>query len=119
MKKSYILCYIIPGETGSFKPGKRRLNWVWYYNQSPDSPELAEIMTDCDNHQHRNTLPVGKMHPEVWNKQKAYAANVMNEPFLELINKTNKAFVSTVGDTIPERASFFDGKLLLVSEALR
>jgi hypothetical protein len=31
---------------------------------------------------------------------------------------SNQAFVSTVSDTIPERASFFDGKLLLVGEAL-
>lgn len=58
------------------------------------------------------------MRAEVWDKQKAYAAKVMNQPFLELINKTTKPFVSTVSDTIPERASFFDGKLLLVGEAL-
>jgi hypothetical protein len=75
-------------------------------------------MTDCDNHRHRNTLPVGKMCEDVWHKQKLYATKVMNSPFLELINKTIQPFVSTVSDTSPDRASFFDNKLLLVGEAL-
>lgn len=110
--------YLIPDETGSLEPGQRRLNWVWYCNYPDDSPELTEIMTDCDNHRHRNTLPVGKMRAEVWNKQKSHAAKVMNAPFLELINKTTKPFVSAVSDTRPDRASFFDSKLLLVGEAL-
>lgn len=118
MRRSYILCYLIPSETGSLEPGQRRLNWVWYCNYSDDSPELTEIMTDCDNHQHRNTLPLGKMRADVWNRQKSHAAEVLNPPFLELINKTTEPFVSTVSDTVADRASFFDNKLLLVGEAL-
>lgn len=110
--------YLIPSETGSLESGRRRLNWVWYCNYSDESPELTHIMTDCDNHPHRNTLPAGKMRVEVWNKQKSHAATVMNSPFLELIDKTTEPFLSTVSDTIPYQASFFDHKLLLVGEAL-
>ena len=114
-----IFCsYLIPSATGSLEPGKRRLNWVWYCNYPENSPDLAEIMIDCDNHRHRNTLPVGKMRNDVWNKQKLHAAKVMNPPFFELINKTTQPFVSTVSDTSPDRASFFDNKVLLVGEAL-
>ena len=75
-------------------------------------------MTDIDGHRHCNTLPAGKMQPEVWAKQKAHAAEVLTPPFLELINKTTEPFISTVNDCAAPRASFLDGKLLLVGEAL-
>jgi hypothetical protein len=32
MPRSHILCYAIPGGDGSITEGKRRLNWVWYWN---------------------------------------------------------------------------------------
>ena len=76
-------------------------------------------MTDIDGHRHRNTLPVGKMRPNIWAKLKAQAAAEVLEPsFLELINKTTEPFISTVRDCACPQASFFDGRLLLVGEAL-
>ncbi len=75
-------------------------------------------MTDIDGHRHRNTLPVGKMRPEVWARLKARAAEVVEPSFLELINHTAEPFISTVRDCVSPRASFFDGRLLLVGEAL-
>ena len=75
-------------------------------------------MTDNDGHQHRNTLPPGKMRQEVWYKQKSYAQSVLARPFAELVEKTTQPFISSVSDTIAPRASFFDGRLLLVGEAL-
>ncbi|MGA8660605.1 MAG: FAD-dependent monooxygenase, partial [Chthoniobacterales bacterium] len=32
MERSHILCYLIPGAEGEAQPGKRRINWVWYWN---------------------------------------------------------------------------------------
>ena len=32
MERSHILCYLIPGAEGETEPGKRRINWVWYWN---------------------------------------------------------------------------------------
>ena len=75
-------------------------------------------MTDNDGHRHRNTLPPGKMRQEIWHKQKSYAQSVLARPFAELVGKTTQPFISSVSDSIAPRASFFDGKLLLVGEAL-
>ena len=75
-------------------------------------------MTDTDGHTHRNTLPPGKMRPEVWAKLTAHAADVLEPSFLELINKTTEPFISTVRDCASPRATFFHGRLLLVGEAL-
>ena len=75
-------------------------------------------MTDSDGHHHHNTLPPGKMRPEIWSKQKTYAQSVLARPFAELVEKTTQPFISSVSDTRAPRASFFDGKILLVGDAL-
>lgn len=75
-------------------------------------------MTDINGYTHGNTLPAGKMKPETWQKHKNHAIHVLNPPFLELINKTSEPFISTVNGCASTKASFFDGKLLLVGEAL-
>ena len=49
---------------------------------------------------------------------KSYADSVLARPFAELVSKTTDPFISSVSDTITPRASFFDGKLLLVGDAL-
>ena len=133
MKKSYILwyfhrlivntslttySYVIPGQDGSLKPGERLLNWVWYFNHATDSEEFDEIMTDSDGHRHRNTLPEGKMNEKVWARQVSRAQEILNAPFIELVQKTKTPFISTVRDAMTSKASFFDGKLLLVGDAL-
>ncbi|KAL9110366.1 MAG: hypothetical protein Q9227_005097 [Pyrenula ochraceoflavens] len=118
MKKSYILCYVIPGQDGSLKPGRRLLNFVWYHNHPEDSQDFAEIMTDKDGHRHRSTLPEGKMDEKVWARQVSRAEGMVNAPFLELIQKTKSPFISTVRDAIAPKASYFNGKLLLVGDAL-
>ena len=75
-------------------------------------------MTDSNGHHHRNTLPPGKMRPEIWDKQKSYAQSVLARPFAELVEKTTQPFIASISDIIAPRASFFDGKLILVGEAL-
>lgn len=113
-----LFSYVMPGTHGSLEPGERLLNYVWYTNCPASSLDFNESMTDIDGHTHRNTLPAGKMRPDVWAKQKAHAAEVLTPPFLELINQTMEPFISTVNDCTAPRASFFDGKILLVGEAL-
>lgn len=46
------------------------------------------------------------------------ASEVLSPPFLELVRKTANPFISTVRDLAAPRASFYDGKLILVGEAL-
>lgn len=115
---SHLRRYTIPGENGAFEPGERLLNYVWYQNYDEDSEELAAAMTDVTGKKHRNTLPIGKMNPKVWDKQKALATEMLPAPFAELVNKTTQPFITTVTDIASPRASFLDGKMLLVGDAL-
>ncbi|KAL8895743.1 MAG: hypothetical protein Q9207_008037 [Kuettlingeria erythrocarpa] len=118
MKRGYIVGYAMPGPDGSLNSGDRLLNYVWYFNCPSSSSDFKENMTDIDGRTHRNTLPAGKMRPDIWSKHKAHAAQVLTAPFLELVNKTSEPFISTVNDCTATQASFFDGRLLLVGEAL-
>lgn len=108
----------MPGPNGALETGNRLFNFVWYFNCPTSSTEFKKNMTDIDGHLHRSTLPIGKMRPEVWSRHQTYAAQVLTPPFLELVNKTTRPFVSTVDDCAAPQASFFDGRLLLVGEAL-
>ena len=110
--------YTIPGENGTIKPGERLLNYVWYCNYPEDSRELAAAMTDVDGKRHNNTLPIGKMSSTVWNKQKAIATEKLPPPFVELIHKTIQPFITVVRDIASPQAAFYDGRLLLVGDAL-
>ena len=110
--------YTIPGENGTIEPGKRLLNYVWYCNYAEDSEELMNAMTDVTGKRHHNTLPIGKMNPKVWNKQKAIANETLPPPFAELIDETTQPFITTVTDIASPQASYFNGKLLLVRDAL-
>ena len=75
-------------------------------------------MTDRNGHQHRNTLPIGGVRDEIWFKQKAVARETLAPPFAELVEKTSQPFVATISETISPRASFLNGKVLLVGDAL-
>lgn len=74
-------------------------------------------MTDCDGHRHANMVPIGKVAEDVWAKQRTHGKSVLARPFAELLENTRQPFISAISDSIAPRASFFDGKLLLVGDA--
>lgn len=113
-----ILAYVIPGENGTLKRGKRFLNWVWYCNYLEDSAEYEDLMTDEDGKKHAITLPVGGMKESVWARQKMYAEEVLPPQFAELVKKTEHPFVQAITDVISPENTFMDGKVLLVGDAL-
>lgn len=113
-----ILGYLIPGKDGTLEPGERLFNWVWYCNYKEGSPELAQLMTDIHGKRHAVTLPVGTMDPKVWDEQKNHAAEILPPQFAETVDKTHQPFVQAITDNIAPQDSFFDGKLLMVGDAL-
>ena len=89
---------------------------MWYTSESEE--RLDEILTNTEGHRHRITLPAGQIREEVWVKQVARAVNEMPTPFVELMQKTTQPFVQAITDVTLGPASFFDGKLLFVGDAL-
>lgn len=113
-----ILSYVIPGENGSLEPGKRLINWVWYCNYPQDSPEYKDLMTDTDGKQHHITLPVGMMRNEILEKQREYARKVLPPQFADIVCDTKEPFIQAITDVISPKNSFFDGKVLLIGDAV-
>ncbi|TGO18313.1 hypothetical protein BPAE_0387g00020 [Botrytis paeoniae] len=119
-KQGHIIIYLIPGENGSLKPGERVFNWVWYCNYAENSEELKEIMTDSDGHFYpgRYSMPIGKIRISIWNRQKDIAAEVLPPLLADTVQKTTRPFIQSINELRSPRASFFDGKLLMVGDAL-
>ncbi|KAL2141945.1 hypothetical protein VTI28DRAFT_1780 [Corynascus sepedonium] len=136
LRNFYIVCYAVPPESGSFTPGSREINWVWYYNLPEGGPALTDVLTDVAGRTHTNTVPAGRVRPDVWRTHLAAALPAMAAPFAALLSATQVAdkatgdgstgdstngagpFVTKVNDALSETAVFCDGRVILVGDAL-
>ena len=113
-----ILSYVIPGENGSLEPGKRLINWVWYCNYPENSNDFKQLMTDSDGKHHHITLPIGKMRKDILERQRKYARKVLPPQFADIVCDSKQPFIQAITDVISPQNSFFNGKLLLIGDAL-
>ncbi|PSK35044.1 hypothetical protein B9Z65_1627 [Elsinoe australis] len=113
-----ILAYLIPGENGDLRRGKRLMNWVWYVNFEDGGKELEELMTDAKGKRYPITLPAGGMRDEIWEREKKRAQDVLPPQFAELVTKTKQPFVQAITDVICDENMFFDDKVVLVGDSL-
>lgn len=58
------------------------------------------------------------MRDEVWEAQRLHGNKILNAVFAELLNKTKEPFLSVIQDYSAPRASFFEGKMLMIGDAL-
>lgn len=93
------------------------MNWVWYFVVPENSAEMDSIFTDIHGKLHPNTVPHGKIKPEIWSEQIARHVSQMTTPLAEIVTKTPRPFVTKVGDAEAAAASFYDGRLVLVGDA--
>jgi 2-polyprenyl-6-methoxyphenol hydroxylase-like FAD-dependent oxidoreductase len=114
MPRSHILCYAIPGADGSVIAGKRRLNWVWYWNYH-EADELAALLTDRTGRKRRTSVPPGMVCPKHWQKQVAIARTFLPPQFRELLEATDEPFVQPIRDLAVPQMVF--GRVVLVGEA--
>ncbi|KAI1778650.1 hypothetical protein F4818DRAFT_456408 [Hypoxylon cercidicola] len=117
-RQQHCVLYLIPGPNGSLHPGERLLNFLWYTNEGHAS--LDEIMVDAiDGHRHRYTVPAGRVRPEVWSQRVERAKRLGLPPaWLEVIAIIRQPFVQVISQCHSPRATFEDGKVLLVGDAL-
>jgi 2-polyprenyl-6-methoxyphenol hydroxylase-like FAD-dependent oxidoreductase len=114
MPRSHILCYAIPGADGSIAAGKRRLNWVWYWNYR-EADELAGLLTDRTGRKRRTSVPPGMVCPEHWEKQMAIARAFLSPQFRELLEATGEPFAQPIRDLAVPQMAF--GRVALVGES--
>lgn len=112
--------YVIPPDHGSFDPDDLMLNWLIYQNLDEGSPTEASIFTDKDGRRHQTTVPQGLLDPTVWAHHRDALTARMAPPFAEIVSKAPAPFVTKVRDDDSEQrqASFHDGHVVLVGDAL-
>ena len=111
------ISYLIPSETGDVEPGKRLLNWLWYFVVPDNLPEMSSIFTDVSGTVHPNTVPRGLVNQRLWADQVAHYQSQMTAPLAEVVSKTPCPFITRVGEAQIRQASFFNDRLMLVGDA--
>ncbi|RYP60587.1 hypothetical protein DL770_009963 [Monosporascus sp. CRB-9-2] len=96
LKGTYFISYFIPTESGQVEPGKRLINWVWYYAVEEGCAEMTSIFTDVNGKRHPHTVPRGLVNPDVWAQQVARFLPQMIAPLAEVVTQTPKPFVTKI-----------------------
>ncbi|KAK4164703.1 6-hydroxynicotinate 3-monooxygenase [Cladorrhinum sp. PSN259] len=102
LPRSYIIAYMIPDDddddhNGDNAAPRQLINFAWYYNVPSTSPVMTE------------------------DREKGTMLARMAAPFAELIGAydISRLFVTKITDVVcPDSASFYNGKVLLVGDAL-
>lgn len=117
-QNSYMICYVIPTDDGNFAPETQLINWVLYQNLAEGSADEAAVFTGASGRRHQRTVPQGSVDPRTWDRFRGALVARMASPFAELVSVTTKPFVTKVSDVLCGKASFCDGHVVLVGDAL-
>ncbi len=112
--QTHIGCYLIPGNGGELSQGKRRFNWVWYWNV-PEGEQLRQVLTDRTGRYRDYSVPQGTIRPELVEQQRAIAHKVLPEAFLHLFEQTKEPFIQPIYDLSAPQMAF--GRVCLTSDA--
>ena len=114
MPGSHILCYLIPGANGELEAGKRRFNWVWYWNVAP-GPDLQAHLTDRNGLTRDYSIPRGTMSAAPVERQRAIADEVLPPAFAALVEATADPFIQPIYDLSVPQMAF--GRIALMGDA--
>jgi 2-polyprenyl-6-methoxyphenol hydroxylase-like FAD-dependent oxidoreductase len=108
------LCYLVPGPNGELDVGKRRINWLWYFNVV-DGDELKTVMTDSQGRVRKFFLPQGEVRESVIQQMRVAAKGYLPEIFQYLFELTEKPFIQPIYDLSVPRMVF--GRVCLIGDA--
>ncbi|KAL6152611.1 hypothetical protein ACJQWK_04564 [Exserohilum turcicum] len=114
---SYIVVYLSPDDHGSMRPGERVVEWCWYDACDAATPTFAEYMTDVNGVCHNSTVPSDLLRQEVWDAQIKRRQSALSPLWQRIFQQSRPPLLTAVRAFDNTRASFFNGKLLLVGEA--
>jgi 2-polyprenyl-6-methoxyphenol hydroxylase-like FAD-dependent oxidoreductase len=100
-----ILTYPVPGADGSTDRGDRRVNLVWYENV-PEGEGLDDLLLDRDGRQREGSLPPGKLHPEVRERQNRVAEETLPEPLTRYVRALDDLYIQCIYDLEVPRMVF-------------
>jgi 2-polyprenyl-6-methoxyphenol hydroxylase-like FAD-dependent oxidoreductase len=107
-----LACYI-PGPGQGTKRGERLLTWG-YYLQVPESA-LATVLVDDQERQQSNSVPFGKVHPEVRAALESRLAALLPGSLLALVQQSSHSSIQAIYSFVPR--SYVRERLCLVGDA--
>lgn len=93
--RDMMLSYLQPGADDDLRPGRRRMNWLWYHPVHP--AELPAMCTDARG-RHHAAIPPPLIRPEVVAAFRVEARAILPPQFIALTEATPAPFLQPIFD---------------------
>jgi 2-polyprenyl-6-methoxyphenol hydroxylase-like FAD-dependent oxidoreductase len=113
MSHEMVLAYWQPGADDDPRPGRRRLNWIWYHPVHANA--LTDLCTDTTGRHHAAGIPPPLIRPEVIAAFRAEAQAMLPAQFVAVIGVTSSPFVQPIFDLDSPRIAA--GRVALLGDA--
>lgn len=107
------VCYFVPGEDGSIRPGERLVNWAAYIPVSDD--ELPTFMVDRSGRAREGAIPPGEVRPEVEESLKAAMEAELPEYYGAMVRATEHTYVQLIYTA--RMPAYHRGRACLIGDA--
>jgi 2-polyprenyl-6-methoxyphenol hydroxylase-like FAD-dependent oxidoreductase len=94
--REMVLCYLQPGADDDHRPGRRRLNWLWYHPVHPTA--LADLCTNAAGRHHGFAIPPPLIRPQVIAEFRAGARAILPPQFIAVTEATPAPFFQPIFD---------------------
>jgi 2-polyprenyl-6-methoxyphenol hydroxylase-like FAD-dependent oxidoreductase len=111
--REMVLSYLQPGADDDPRPGRRRLNWLWYHPVHP--AELPGLCTDATGRHHGVAIPPPLIRPEVIAAFRAEARSILPPQFIAVMEATPAPFLQPIFDLDSPR--IVAGRVALLGDA--
>jgi 2-polyprenyl-6-methoxyphenol hydroxylase-like FAD-dependent oxidoreductase len=108
-----VLAYLQPGADDDHRPGRRRLNWLWYHPVG--AAALKDLCTDATGHYHGSAIPPPLIRPDVIEAFRAEVRAMLPPQFIAAIEATAAPFFQPIFDLESPRTVC--GRVALLGDA--
>ncbi len=111
--REMVLCYLQPGADDDHRPGRRRLNWLWYHPVHANV--LSDLCTDAAGRHHGFAIPPPLIRPAVIAAFRAEVRAMLPPQFVAVIEATPAPFFQPIFDL--ESRHVVAGRVALLGDA--
>ncbi|MGB7257835.1 MAG: FAD-dependent monooxygenase [Pseudolabrys sp.] len=111
--REMVLSYLQPGADDDHRPGRRRLNWLWYHPVHPRA--LPDLCTDATGRRHGASIPPPLIRDEVIAAFRAEARETLPPQFVAVTEATAAPFFQPIFDLDSPRVA--TGRVALLGDA--
>ena len=111
--REMMIAYLQPGADDDHRPGRRRMNWLWYHPVR--AAMLPNLCTDASGRHHSAAIPPPLIRPDVIAAFHAEARAILPPQFIALVEATTAPFFQPIFDL--ESPHVVAGRVALLGDA--